>query len=185
MAIILKNIHTNSVPISDLGIELAIGESRQLYLDESDFEFSLAEIQSSISLYTAIDNSLIIINDGTQDLSKASSLNVATGVSLEDVEEGSLSENEHENLDTLVHDIKENCYIETNRTGSFIDSLIYWKTDSKLEKIREIIFTRDVNKWITSYVVKQYETGVLSQTMTYTITRDLNKFIQSVEGVLS
>lgn len=168
MAIILKNIHTNEVVLSDLGISLTLSESREIYTDETNFEFTLSEIQRSIDLYNAIDNSLVVINDGTQDLSKTNSLNVVTGVSLEDIEESVFTENEHENLDTFLHNLDKNSYQEIIRTNNLISDVILWADSGKTEKIRETNITRTNNR-ISQVIERQYSSGSLVKTKTMTI----------------
>jgi len=92
-------------------------------------------------------------------------LNKLQGVSVSG--EG-ISQAGHRQLDQIVHDIAETSYYEVtyNSTHTWrIDTEIWWTNSSKTEKIREIEYTyTDVWK-ISTETIKQYSSGVLSETL--------------------
>lgn len=183
MIIVLKNISGAICPIDDMGISLAISETRQVFTSEVDFEFSLDIIVKSKDLHLAVVNDKIILNNGTSDLTKQQSLDVLTGVSKEDIiTSGGITQPVHDALNVFVHNVGSSNYKEVIRTGSLITSIIIWKDSNKLIKIREYSFTR-TNNLITQCTEKIYTEGVLSQTSTYNITRVNNLITNIVETI--
>jgi len=95
-----------------------------------------------------------------------------------------ISEQEHELLDVLIHNIAETNYTEITRSSGKITDFIIWETVAKLKKIREYNLTRTSGK-ISSVVAKQYDSsGVLKSTLTSTITRTSGR-ISSIDEVLT
>ncbi|MFQ3675716.1 MAG: hypothetical protein SNJ64_04155 [Endomicrobiia bacterium] len=156
MIIILKNISNNVVNINDLGFSLGIGESRQVYTDEGNFEFSLSVLQSSIDLHNVINENKVIINNGINDLTKENSLKIIESASIYDVSQiGGLNESQHLNLNTLVHNLYKNNYKEITRENGLISRIDIWNDINKTFKIRDYIITR-VNNLIVSITERQY-----------------------------
>lgn len=95
---------------------------------------------------------------------------------------GGITEGQHEVLDTLVHDLSENYYLETTRSSGRVTDIIAWTDSGKTLKIREVNVTRSAGL-VSQVVEKQYDgTGTLKYTMTYTITRTGGQ-ISSVDAV--
>lgn len=95
-----------------------------------------------------------------------------------------ISEQEHELLDTLIHNIAETNYAEITRSSGKITDFIIWETAAKLKKIREYNVTRTSGR-ISSVVAKQYDSsGALKNTLTSTITRTSGR-ISSISEVLT
>lgn len=116
-------------------------------------------VDTSTFSYSSEDNLQNVLSD----------LDTAIG----SVSGGGLTENQHENLDTLVHIIAETHYEEITRTGGLVTSVILWETNAKLKKIREELYTYTLGK-VDTITVKQYNgSGVLitNQTLTGTVTR--------------
>ena len=92
---------------------------------------------------------------------------------------------DHENIDSLVHEIAETCYEEITRDGNGrVQTYIVWTTNAKVTKVREASVSRDGNGKMLSMVEKQYNAaGTLIQTVTRTITRDGNQKLQSFATV--
>ena len=89
--------------------------------------------------------------------------------------EAHFSESEHEDLDTLVHNLSEDMYEEFIYTGSRVDSIIVWTDSGKTTKIRETNFTYTGQK-VTTEVIKQYDSGgTLKVTLTGTYSYTGNK----------
>jgi hypothetical protein len=98
---------------------------------------------------------------------------------------------DHENLDTLVHEVVENFHEEVIRTSNKLQQIIWWTDNGKTQKIREIIYTRSpvTTGKIASVVTNQYDQdGNLitngTGTLTETINRTANK-VTSVDAVKS
>lgn len=82
---------------------------------------------------------------------------------------GGITEEQHEALDTLVHDIDESCYEEFTYDGSRVVSAIVWATSEKLLKIREEQYTYSSGR-VSQLVVIQYNGSgveVMRTTETY------------------
>lgn len=95
-----------------------------------------------------------------------------------------ISYQDHEAIDSLIHNIAETNYLEITRSSGRIADVIIWETAAKLKKIRECNITRTSGR-ISSYVLKQYDLlGVLKNTLTTSITRTSGK-ISSTSGVLT
>lgn len=99
---------------------------------------------------------------------------------------GGISEGQHEDLDTLVHEVAEDSYLEVVRSGTKISSIVYWTDSGKTVKIREVLITRTTGK-VSQIVRKHYDgTGAIitGQTLTGTVTRSNSK-IANVSWVQS
>jgi len=81
-----------------------------------------------------------------------------------------LSRGAHEALDSLVHELAETSYEEVTRLGGLVTDVIVWTDSGKTIKVREMNLTRASGR-VSVIVRKQYNAGVLVQTMTSTITR--------------
>ena len=82
-----------------------------------------------------------------------------------------LSEAQHEDLDSLVHNLAETSYCEVTRTSGKVTAITHWTDNGKTTKIRETLITRTSGK-VSQVEVKQYDgSGTLVQTLTGTITR--------------
>lgn len=98
---------------------------------------------------------------------------------------GGLTPSTHRQLDQLVHNIAETCYVEINKSGGKTNSIIYWDSISKLKKIREELISYSGN-FISQNIIKQYNSsGILVETFTESYTRDNNSFITSITSTLS
>lgn len=76
----------------------------------------------------------------------------------------------HDALDSLAHDIVENCYDEYILDANGLPSQeIVWTNSGKTEKIRETIFIYNASNDVTSIVEKQYSVGILVKTKTITV----------------
>ncbi len=96
-----------------------------------------------------------------------------------DLRSGSgISESQHEDLDSLVHNIAEDAFLEVTRDGSGkVTDVIIWTDSNKTTKIRETNITRTSGK-VSQIVKKQYDgTGALiaGQTLTGTVARSSGK----------
>lgn len=91
-----------------------------------------------------------------------------------DLRSGSgLSEAQHETLDTLVHNLAEDGYLEVTRSGGQVSDVIAWTSSGKTTKIRELNLTRASGQ-ISVIVLKQYDGAgslVTNQTLTGTVSR--------------
>lgn len=82
-----------------------------------------------------------------------------------------ITEEQHELIDSLVHDLAETSYTEVTRTSGRVSSVITWVDVSKTKKVRETEITRASGR-ASVVVEKQYDAaGALKQTLTHTITR--------------
>jgi len=100
----------------------------------------------------------------------------APGTNLEDL----VGSADHENINSLVHNISENCYITISRTLEKVTNITIWKTPAQLIKIRELNISRTNGK-LSQVVAKQYdEAGLLLITLTGSITRTTNGRLSSI-----
>jgi hypothetical protein len=84
---------------------------------------------------------------------------------------GGITEEQHEILDTLIHELAETSYLEITRSSGRVSSVIVWTDDTKTKKVREVTITRSSGR-VSSVVEKHYDaTGTLKQTLTHTIAR--------------
>ncbi len=100
-----------------------------------------------------------------------------------------VSQAAHETIDSLVHNVAETAYAETTRdTDGRVSAYTIWTSAAKTTKIRDVVFTRDSMRRVSSFVVKHYDGAgavVASQTLTKTITRDNAGRFQSAAWVES
>ena len=88
----------------------------------------------------------------------------------------------HESIDSLIHDVAENAFLEVNRTSDKVQSIIYWTDNTKVKKIRETVVTRSpvtVGK-IASFVERQFDaagTIIAGQTISTSVNRSGGKVV--------
>ena len=77
-----------------------------------------------------------------------------------------ITEGQHRELDTLVHEIGETSYDEATYAGNQITAYIVWTSSDKVTKVREDLLTYSGNR-ITQVISKQYDAlGVLKEQIT-------------------
>lgn len=81
-----------------------------------------------------------------------------------------ISSIQHENLDTLVHNLSENYFEEFIYTGSIITGNIVWTNSSKITKIRESIFTYSGSNVVQEVSIQYNGSGVEVQRLTVDYT---------------
>lgn len=102
-----------------------------------------------------------------------------------EISAGGITEEQHETLDTLVHNLAESSYEEITRAGGQVTSAIVWETSDKLKKIRETSISRSGGQ-ISSIVEKHYDaTGTLKVTMTGTVSRSVGGQVETITWVRS
>jgi hypothetical protein len=85
---------------------------------------------------------------------------------------GGISEAQHEVLDSLVHALAEDFYLEVTRAAGKVSTVIVYTDATKTTKIRELSNIVRTGGRIDSYDVIQYDgLGSVKQTMSYAITR--------------
>jgi len=95
-----------------------------------------------------------------------------------------LSEEEHETLDTLVHDIDETSYEEYTYSGPDITNVTIWTSVAKVKKIREEQYTYGVGHRVLQVVTTQYDSaGNTKMTMTENYTYTVNNRASTVARV--
>jgi len=90
---------------------------------------------------------------------------------------------EHENYDTLAHDIIESNYEEVTYTNGEVTNITIWTDAGKTEKIRESQFTRDVQGTVTAVVEIQYADGVENQRLAETFAYNPDGSLASITTV--
>ena len=87
---------------------------------------------------------------------------------------GGLTENQHEALNTLDHDIAQTSYMELTRNGAGkVSTITIWTSPAKTIKVRESIFTRDGSGRVIQDTTTQYDsTGAFKNSLTTIFTRD-------------
>lgn len=91
-----------------------------------------------------------------------------------------ITEEQHEALDTLVHEIDETSYEEYTYTGSDITNVTVWTSVAKTMKIREEQYTYSSHR-VTQVVTIQYDvSGGTKMTMTEQYTYGSGNKISSV-----
>lgn len=99
------------------------------------------------------------------------------------VDETNIDHNNLSNVDNLVHEISQASYMEITRTSGLVTNVTYWTDSGKTVKIREIDITR-ISGLISSFVRKQYISGVLDSTETNTVVRT-NDIVTSITQVIT
>ena len=95
---------------------------------------------------------------------------------------GGITPAQHEDLDTLVHDLAEDCYTEYTYSGNRITAIGIYTDVTKTLKIRDFAYTYSGNR-IQTEAVRQYDgSETLLKTMTYTYSYSGGN-IASVSGV--
>jgi hypothetical protein len=93
-----------------------------------------------------------------------------------------ITEQQHEILDTLTHELSESHYTEVVRSGGKVSGVCEWETSSKLKKIREAVLTRTAGK-VSQVEVTQYDaSGTWKAKLTGTVTRSSGK-VSSIDWV--
>lgn len=77
-----------------------------------------------------------------------------------------ITEVQHENLDTLVHNLAENFYEEIVTTGGKVTSVIDWSSPSKILKIREFQYSYNGSKIVQEIAIQYDASGVEVQRLT-------------------
>lgn len=83
----------------------------------------------------------------------------------------------HEALDTFVHGLAEDAYVELTRASGKVSNVTAWEDSNKLKKLREVDFTRSAGK-VTQLVGKMYDGAgaeVTDQRLTVSFTRAAGK----------
>ena len=81
---------------------------------------------------------------------------------------GGLTPSQHEELDTLVHEIAEDAYTEYTYAGNQIDTIDIYTDVTKTLKIRDFTYTYSGNR-VQTETVRQYNAaGSVVKTMLYT-----------------
>jgi len=94
---------------------------------------------------------------------------------------GGITEAQHENLDTLVHALAEDAYLEVTRTGGQVSNVTVWTSAAKTLKIRELTNVVRTGGRIDSYDVIQYNAaGTEVQRLSYAVTRTAGR-ISSIQ----
>lgn len=84
-----------------------------------------------------------------------------------------LSVEEHENIDSLVHNISEDTYSEVIRDGSNRVTEVNQYQYNGGPLVRRVEINRDVSGQVLSTVERQYDAaGTLIQSLTTTVSRD-------------
>ena len=183
----IKNLLPSEILLFDMGI----------YIPASSFYqvlpvFELDDIQASDDLVNNIQNdNLLLSEDGMNTLSKQDSIDWLTAVSqqqLDDVTGGSgITPSQHRLLDQLVHDIAETSYYEPVYDVTYpwrVNSETYYTDNGKSTIIRELLYTyTDIWKYNT-IVVKQWNGGAVTETLTGTVTYS-GVYISNIEWVAS
>lgn len=104
----------------------------------------------------------------------------APSVNLHNFNANNLSEVDHNSLNTLTHDISENCYINITRDLNRISTITIWDSSLQILKIREFNITRTNDK-VSQITVTQYnDAGAPLITLTKTINRNIQNKITSI-----
>lgn len=97
---------------------------------------------------------------------------------------GGITEEQHRQLDQLVHNLAEDYYEEYTRTGNKVTNITVWTDSGKTQKIREEQYTYSGNL-VTEVVTIQYDgSGAEFERLTETYTYTANK-VTSVTAVRS
>jgi len=166
--IILTNISGSSISIDDLGIFLEDNESLDLLEN-----FTSKEILDSEDLSIEYDNNNISFELNTSSI---------TYDELREYFEP-LTEQKHESLDSLKHNLSEPAYFETTKNLEQKTYLItYYNDNTKTSKIREEEIIRDVDGKTSQIVLRQYDVnGDIYKTEIQTLNRSIEGTISSIE----
>lgn len=84
-----------------------------------------------------------------------------------------LTPTSHESLRTLAHEIVETSYDEITRdAANKVATIVTWSSPAKVQKIREVILTRDTQRRVAAIETRQYDIyGSLTSTLTETLVR--------------
>ena len=168
MVITLLNIYNDTIYIQDLGIELESNESLELLTN-----FIKDEIIQSQDLETIYNNNYIqfLIDNNVSTYSQV--IDAITG----------MTSIQHENLDTLQHNLSEPAYFETTKNSEQKTYLITYYADStKTLKIRQEEIIRDNDGKTSQIILRQYDNdGNVYKTEIQTLNRSAQGTIQSIE----
>ncbi len=172
MTIELENIYTDQIIIPDLGLELQIGGivnmlsnyTRHEILESQDLE----TIYNEGKIQFTIDN----VNSTLVQVIKA-----LTG----------MTEYEHENTDTLKHELSELAYFQVERDAEDnVFKIVYYVNSSLSIKIREEEIIRDIEGNVVEIVKRQFDSnGLLYKTESQVLNRDIDGAIESIETIVS
>ena len=88
---------------------------------------------------------------------------------------------EHENIDSLVHNISEDTYAEIIRNANNDVTQVNQYQFVSGPLVRRTDITRDASGNVTTTVERQYDgSGTLVQSLTTTLTRDANGQVTSI-----
>ena len=169
MEIILENIHTDIIHISDLGVELQVGESLDLLEN-----YTRDEILKSEDLESIYDNGYISFSINSTISSLVQVIRTLTG----------MTEIEHESIDTLKHSLSEQSFFQVERDiNDDVEKIVYYKDSTLATKIREDEIVRDVDGDVVQMIKRQYDAnGTTVKTEIQTINR-VDGDVASIETV--
>jgi hypothetical protein len=112
-----------------------------------------------------------------QTITTAANLQAALKDVANAVTGGGITEGQHQNLDTLVHEIDENSYDDVTRdVNDRVSNVTTWDSPAMLLKIREVQVTRNSLGRVTQLVTIQYDGfGAVKETLTETVSRTCSK----------
>ncbi len=95
-----------------------------------------------------------------------------------------ITEGQHTALDTLAHEIAEDCDVVVTRISGQVTSVVVWTDSGHTQKIRETLVTRSAGQ-VSTVVTKQYDgAGALKNTYTKTVTRSGGQ-VASIDGAFT
>lgn len=167
MDIILENIHTQDISISDLGTILKSNESLNMLEN-----YTRDEILGSNDLEVEYENGYIQFTMDNNNLSLIQVIKAITG----------MTTIEHENLDTLKHGLSESSFFQVERNeDDDVEKIVYYKDGTLTTKIREDEIVRNEDEDVVQIIKRQYDIdGNIIVTETQTINR-VNGDVVSIE----
>lgn len=140
------------------------------FLDDTDLPDKTLKYAHPSAYY--LDRSSVATPDGVNVIL------TATGVGrwrlakdLAGVGSQGITEQEHEFLNTLTHDIVENSYLEVTRTLGQVTKVVVWTSPAMTVKRRDADISRTAGQ-VTLVVERQYDdAGALMYTLTHSISR--------------
>lgn len=180
----VRNNAVVDTEIDDLGSILSGSQELDLYSISDIYSVNQSATNGDLALLEAA-NTVDFLDGPGGSIVPATEIPVfsVSQDQIDTISASGITENQHRQLDQLVHNIAENSYTQLVYSGNKITDEIIWTTSGMTLKIRESNFTYTGNK-VNQEICKQYNgAGSLVETSTKTYSYSGNSVVNITEVI--